>query len=87
MLSAFEFMSAAAVSCVAAAYPASRIPFEADVAAFYALVEIATGMPGLDALLEERTIATLDALANERVVLDAGCAPAARFWRIRAALP
>ena len=44
MLSAFEFMSAAAVGCVANAYPASRIPFEADAAACYALVEIATGM-------------------------------------------
>ncbi|MCA8100705.1 FAD-binding oxidoreductase [Burkholderia contaminans] len=87
MLSAFEFMSAAAVGCVAAAYPASRIPFEADAAACYALVEIATGMPGLDALLEERTIATLDTLAGEHVVLDAACAPAERFWRIRDALP
>ena len=86
MLSAFEFMSAAAVGCVANAYPASRIPFEADAAACYALVEIATGMQ-LDALLEERTIATLDALAGEHVVLDAACAPAERFWRIRDALP
>ena len=40
-----------------------------------------------DALLEERTIATLDALAGEHVVLDAACAPAERFWRIRDALP
>ncbi|KWF77033.1 lactate dehydrogenase [Burkholderia cepacia] len=87
MLSAFEFMSAAAVGCVAAAFPALRIPFEADAAACYALVEIATGMPGLDGLLEERAIATLDTLAGERVVLDAACAPAERFWRIRDALP
>ncbi|MBR8276248.1 FAD-binding oxidoreductase [Burkholderia cenocepacia] len=87
LLSAFEFMSAAAVGCVAAAFPTLRVPFEADAAACYALVEIATGMPGLDALLEERTVATLDALANERVVLDAACAPAERFWRIRDALP
>ncbi|WP_338641936.1 FAD-binding oxidoreductase [Burkholderia pyrrocinia] len=87
LLSAFEFMSAAAVGCVAAAFPALRVPFAANDAACYALVEIATGMPGLDALLEERALATLDALANERVVLDAACAPAERFWRIRDALP
>ncbi|RXV65881.1 FAD-binding oxidoreductase [Burkholderia stabilis] len=87
MLSAFEFMSAAAVGCVATAFPALRVPFAAGDAACYALVEIATGMPGLDALLEERALATLDALANERVVLDAACAPAERFWRIRDALP
>lgn len=87
MLSAFEFMSAAAVGCVAAAFPALRAPFDASAAACYALVEIATGMPGLDALLEERTVATLDALASERRVLDAACAPAERFWRIRDALP
>ncbi|WP_175743093.1 FAD-binding oxidoreductase [Burkholderia ambifaria] len=87
LLSAFEFMSATAVRCVAAACADLRIPCATDAAACHALVEIATGMPGLDALLEARALETLEALAGERVVLDAACGAAERFWRIRDALP
>ncbi|KVQ96052.1 lactate dehydrogenase [Burkholderia ubonensis] len=87
LLSAFEFMSAGAIGCVAAAFPALRIPLAHDETACYALVEIATAMPGLDSVLDERMLETLDALASERTVLDAACAAADRFWQIRDALP
>ncbi|SMF99900.1 Oxidoreductase [Burkholderia singularis] len=87
LLCAFEFMSSRAIARAAAAFPNLSVPLPDTPAACFALVEIASGMPGLDALLETRALDTLDALVGRGDALDAACATAERFWRLRDSLP
>ncbi|MBU9426030.1 FAD-binding oxidoreductase [Burkholderia gladioli] len=87
LLSAFEFMSSGAVARVTEAFPQIGAPLPAEGAACFALFEVASAMPGLDALLETRALDTLDALSRDGIALDAACAASERFWKLRDALP
>ncbi len=86
-LSAFEFISAEGLRAVTDAFPKLSSPFPGSGAACFVLVEIASSMPRLRNLLEERAHDTLQSLMTDQRVLDATIGPAARFWRIRDSLP
>ncbi|WP_323122571.1 FAD-binding oxidoreductase [Burkholderia alba] len=87
LLSAYEFISARALAHVSAVFPALRAPFDDGAAACFALVEIASGMAGLDALFEARGLDLVQALLGEGAALDAAFGASERFWRIRDSLP
>ncbi|MGF7188818.1 FAD/FMN-containing dehydrogenase [Robbsia andropogonis] len=87
LLSAYEFISATALRRVAAAFSHITTPFADSDAACFVLVEIASGMPGLDSLLEARALEVVEALVDNHAVLDAVFAQSERFWRIRDSLP
>ena len=85
MLSAFEFMSAAAVGCVANAYPASRIPFEADAAACALVDRDRHAGARRAARGSARSRRSTRSRANTWCSTRPARRP--RFWRIRDALP
>ncbi|MBU9192164.1 FAD-binding oxidoreductase [Burkholderia gladioli] len=87
LLCAFEVMSSASLEAVTEAFPALRHPLPAPFAQCYALVEVASAMPGLDSLLAERRDALLARLHADGLVLDAAPGHTEAFWRLRDALP
>ncbi|POZ60344.1 FAD-binding oxidoreductase [Chromobacterium alticapitis] len=86
-LSAFEVMGAPALNATLRQFPALRHPLAGSVAGCYALVEIASAMPGLDALLQERAEALLASLHERGLILDAAFGQAERLWPLRDSLP
>jgi D-lactate dehydrogenase (cytochrome) len=87
LLSAYEFISATSMQCVLRSLRDTQVPFPGIDVACYALVEITSGMPGLDALFETRSLEVTGALLDDGTLIDAAIASSERFWRIRDHLP
>ncbi|HET9623982.1 MAG TPA: FAD-binding oxidoreductase [Kofleriaceae bacterium] len=87
MLGAFELISSPALRAVLAAFPHLRSPLAAESAPCFALIDVATSMPGLGAVLAERAHDTLASLHGDGRVVDAALGVAERFWAIRDSLP
>ena len=87
LLAAFELMSSASLRAVLDAFPHLSSPLPAASAPCFALIDIATSMPGLDAVLEQRAHDTLAALAADGRILDAVSGAGERFWKLRDSLP
>ncbi|MBX9297706.1 FAD-binding oxidoreductase [Chromobacterium vaccinii] len=87
MLSAFEVMGTPALAVTLRHFPALRHPLADAGAGCYALVEIASAMPGLDALLRERAEALLAGLHQRGLVADAAFARPEALWPLRDSLP
>jgi FAD/FMN-containing dehydrogenase len=87
LLAAFEFIAAPTLAATLSAFADVRAPLRPDAGECFALVELATAMPGLDALLAERGTELLARLADAGLVADAAIDAAADFWRVRDAVP
>ncbi|QEL54791.1 FAD-binding oxidoreductase [Chromobacterium paludis] len=87
MLSAFEVIGAPALDATLRQFPVLRHPLAGSAAGCYALIEFASAMPGLDALLQERAEALLTSLHARGLILDAAFGQAERLWPLRDSLP
>ncbi|MGB7193257.1 MAG: FAD-binding oxidoreductase [Collimonas pratensis] len=86
LLCAFEVISAAALDITLRNFPSLRHPFDAS-AGCYALVEIASSMPGLNPLLAQQAEDLLEQLYGREQIANAAFGPAESFWPLRDNLP
>ena len=87
LLCAFEVISEAALAITLRNFPTLRHPFGQSSARCYALIEIASSMPGLHALFAERTEQVLEQLYESARVVDAVLGHSSSFWPLRDNLP
>jgi FAD/FMN-containing dehydrogenase len=87
LLGAFELIASEALRAVLDAFPRLSSPLPASSAPCFALIDVASSMPGLGPLLDQRARDTLESLCAGRRVLDAAMGAADRFWGIRDSLP
>ena len=87
LLCAFEVISEAALAITLRNFPTLRHPFSQSSASCYALIEIASSMPGLHTIFAQRTEQVLEALYESGQVLDAVLGNTSSFWPLRDNLP
>lgn len=87
LLCAFEVISEPALAITLRNFPTLRHPFGQSSARCYALIEIASSMPGLHALFAERTEQVLEQLYESARVVDAVLGHSSSFWPLRDNLP
>ena len=87
LLCAFEVISEAALAITLRNFPTLRHPFGQSSASCYALIEIASSMPGLHSLFAQRTEQVLEALYESGRILDAAFGNTSSFWPLRDNLP
>ncbi|WP_258019370.1 FAD-binding oxidoreductase [Pseudomonas chlororaphis] len=87
MLCAFEVISQSAIAITLRNFPTLRHPLAQSTADCYALVEIASSMPGLQAIFAQRTEQLLESLYREAKVVDATFSHPETFWPLRDNLP
>lgn len=87
LLCAFEVISEAALAITLRNFPTLRHPFSQSSASCYALIEIASSMPGLHTMFAQRTEQVLEALYESGRVLDAVLGNTNSFWPLRDNLP
>ena len=87
LLCAFEVISEAALAITLRNFPTLRHPFGQSSARCYALIEIASSMPGLHALFAERTEQVWEQLYESARVVDAVLGHSSSFWPLRDNLP
>lgn len=87
LLCAFEVISEAALAITLRNFPTLRHPFSQSSASCYALIEIASSMPGLHTVFAQRTEQVLEALYESGRVLDAVLGNTSNFWPLRDNLP
>ena len=87
LLCAFEVISEPALAITLRNFPMLRHPFGQSAARCYALIEIASSMPGLHALFAERTEQVLEQLYESARVVDAVLGHSSSFWPLRDNLP
>ncbi len=87
LLCAFEVISEPALAITLRNFPTLRHPFGHSSARCYALIEIASSMPGLHALFAERTEQVLEQLYESARVVDAVLGHSSSFWPLRDNLP
>ncbi|MCW2101696.1 UNVERIFIED_ORG: FAD/FMN-containing dehydrogenase [Pseudomonas psychrophila] len=87
LLCAFEVISEAALAITLRNFPTLRHPFSQSSASCYALIEIASSMPGLHTIFAQRTEQVLEALFESGQVLDAVLGNTSSFWPLRDNLP
>lgn len=87
LLCAFEVISEAALAITLRNFPTLRHPFSQSSASCYALIEIASSMPGLHTMFAQRTEQVLEALYESGQVLDAVLGNTSSFWPLRDNLP
>ena len=80
LLCAFEVISEAALAITLRNFPTLRPPFSQSSASCYALIEIASSMPGLHTVFAQRTEQVLEALYESGRVLDAVLGNTSSFW-------
>jgi FAD/FMN-containing dehydrogenase len=86
LLCAFEVISDAALEITLRNYPTLRRPFDAS-SACYALVEIASSMPGLNQMLTQQAEHLLEQLYGREQVANAAFGRTDSFWPLRDNLP
>lgn len=86
LLCAFEVISEVALDITLRNFPTLRHPFSAD-APCYALIEIASSMPGLDQLLTEKAEILLEQLYGRTQIANAAFGRTDNFWPLRDNLP
>ena len=87
LLCAFEVISEAALAITLRNFPTLRHPFSQSSASCYALIEVASSMPGLHTVFAQRTEQVLEALYESGRVLDAVLGNTSSFWPLRDNLP
>ncbi|TPG65681.1 FAD-binding oxidoreductase [Pseudomonas arsenicoxydans] len=87
LLCAFEVISEAALAITLRNFPTLHHPFGQSSARCYALIEIASSMPGLHALFAERTEQVLEQLYERARIVDAVLGHSSSFWPLRDNLP
>lgn len=87
LLCAFEVMSAASLAITLRHCPVLRHPLAPSPAGCYALIELASSMPGLQVLLTQRTEHLLESLYREARIIDATLSHPETFWPLRDSLP
>lgn len=87
MLSAFEVIGAPALTTTLHHFPALRHPLADACADCYALVEIASTMPGLDALLQEQAEMLLASQLQRGLLIDVAFGQPNKLWLLRDSLP
>lgn len=87
LLCAFEVISEPALAITLRNFPTLRHPFGQSSARCYALIEIASSMPGLHALFAERTEQVWEQLYESARVVDAVLGHSSSFWPLRDNLP
>ena len=87
LLCAFEVISEAALAITLRNFPTLRHPFGQSSASCYALIEIASSMPGLHTIFAQRTEQVLEQLYESGRVLDAVLGNTHSFWPLRDNLP
>ncbi|POA97036.1 FAD-binding oxidoreductase [Chromobacterium sinusclupearum] len=87
MLSAFEVMGESALMATLRHFPALRHPLAESAAGCYALVEIASAMPGLDSMLQEQAETLLATLLQRGLLIDAAFGRPDSLWALRDSLP
>ncbi|CAM5433222.1 FAD-binding oxidoreductase [Pseudomonas fragi] len=87
LLCAFEVISEAALALTVRNFPTLRHPFGQSQASCYALIEIASSMPGLHTIFAQRTEQVLEQLYESGRILDAVLGNASSFWPLRDNLP
>ncbi|MFB3301751.1 FAD-binding oxidoreductase [Pseudomonas sp. AMR01] len=87
LLCAFEVISQAALAITLRTFPTLRHPFGQSSASCYALIEIASSMPGLHTLFAQRTEQLLEHLYEGERIVDAVLGHSSSFWPLRDNLP
>ena len=87
LLGAFEVISDAALAITLRNFPTLRHPFGQSSAGCYALIEIASSMPGLHTIFAQRTEQVLEQLYESDRILDAVLGNTSSFWPLRDNLP